>query len=101
LGDGVTKSFELLIFKCALQQAEIIALQKYLPADEFCIINIPGERLSYGIMNEELHSRFMDILSGETLECLEYLDKGDFEKLRAAGDAVVIGNGRLLHGLSL
>ena len=90
----------MLIFKCALQQNEIIALQKYLPVDEFCIISLPGERMSYGIMNEELHSRFMDILSGETLECLEYLDGSDFEKMKDAGEGEVIGNARLLDKLS-
>jgi hypothetical protein len=96
----LTKSLELLIFKCALQQREIIALEKYLPADEFCIVSIPGERMSFGIMNDELHSRFMDILSGETLECLEYLDESDFEKLRDTGGGEVIGNSRLLDKLS-
>lgn len=51
-------------------------------------------------MNEEFHSRFMDILSGETLECLEYLDGSDFEKMKDAGEGEVIGNARLLDKLS-
>jgi len=90
-----------LIFKCALQQSEIIALQKYLPADEFCIINNLEEKICYGVMNDELHSRFMDILSGETLECLEYLDEKDFRKLAEVERLEVIGNVGLLDKLSL
>ena len=90
----------MLIFKCALQQSEIFAMQKYLPAEEFCLVNIPEEQISYGIMNEELHSRFMDILSGETLECLEYLDEKDFRKLGEVKRSDVIGNAGLLDKLS-
>jgi hypothetical protein len=95
-----TKSSELLIFKCALHPHEVSALQKYLPAEEYCLINVPEQNTFYGIMNEELHSRFMDILSGETLECLEYLDEGEFKKFAKAPDREVIGNAALINKLS-
>lgn len=88
-----------MIFKCALQPHEVIALQKHLPADEYCFINIPSEKIIYGIMNEQLHSRFMDILSGETLECLEYLDEAEFRKLIQEHGREVIGNRELIDKL--
>lgn len=93
-----TKSFELLIFKCALLPDEMIALQKHLPADEYCLINFAGDTNIYGVMNDGLHSRFMDIVSGETLEFLEYLDEADFRKL-GMERREVIGNGRLVDNL--
>ena len=67
-------------------------MQNYLPHDEFCIINVPGEKFYYGIMNEELHSKFMDILSGETLEQLEYIDEKDFKTLVRYSNAEIMGN---------
>ena len=50
-------------------------------------------------MNEDLHSRFMDILSGETLECLEYLDEAEFRKLIQEHGREVIGNRELIDKL--
>ena len=69
-----------------------MALQNYLPHNEFCIINIPGEEFYYGVMNDELHSKFMDILSGETLELLEYLDESDFKNTVRDHKADILGN---------
>ena len=89
----------MLIFKCALQPDEIIALQQYLPADEYCLINFPGDKTTYGIMNDELHSRLMDLVSGETLECLEYLDESDLRKIGKVSKGEVIGNGGLIDNL--
>ena len=94
-----TKSFELLIFKCALQHSEIDAIQKSLPADEYCIVSVPEQKISYGVMNEDLHSRFMDVLSGETLEHLEYLDEKEFKKVVDVKRSKVIGNVGLLDKL--
>jgi hypothetical protein len=72
-------------------------MQNTLPADEFCLINIPHEKISYGIINDHLHSRFMDILSGETLECLEYLDQKDLKGIPSYSATDIIGNERLLR----
>jgi hypothetical protein len=77
----------------------MIALQKYLPADEYCLINFAGDENIYGVMNDGLHSRFMDIVSGETLECLEYLDEAEFRKLGMENRGEVIGNGRLMDNI--
>ena len=71
-----------------------------MPSDAFCIVIIPNEKMSYGIMEEELHSKFMDVLSGETLECLEYLDENDFKKLGEVDRSEIIGNASLLDKLS-
>ena len=72
-----------------------------MPPGEYCIIYIPEEKISYGIMHDEMHSKFMDILSGETLECFEYLDESDFKKIADIDKREVIGNAGLLDKLSL
>lgn len=74
-------------------------MQKYLPVDEFCLIVIPEEKIFYGVMDEELHSKFMDILSGETLECLEYMDEKDLKNLDYS-KSDIIGNEDLLKKIS-
>jgi hypothetical protein len=86
----------MLLFKCTLTHNELTALQNYLPHDEFCIVNKPGEVMYYGVMEEELHGKFMDILSGETLELLEYLDEKDMKELLRSASFDVVGNGSLL-----
>ena len=86
----------MLIFKCVLLYNELTALQKYLPPHEFCIITRPGENVFYGVMNEELHSKFMDNLSGETLEQLEYLDEKELRNSIQFEDPEIIGNEELL-----
>ncbi len=67
-------------------------MQNYLPHDEFCIFNVPGEKFYYGVMNEVMHSKFMDILSGETLVQLEYLDEKDFKNTERHSMAEILGN---------
>jgi len=88
-----------LIFKCVLQPEEIIALQKYLPADGYCMINFPQEKIVYGIMSDELHTKFMDIVSGETLQCLEYLDEEDLRKVSKDEKSEILGNKSLIDEL--
>ena len=85
-----------MIFKCVFQESELSALHTTLPADEFCIIKFPGEQICYGVMNVELHSRFMDILSGETLEHLEYPDEKELNIAAKVKTAEFIGNKDLL-----
>ena len=85
-----------MIFKCVLHPDEIVALQKYLPADEYCLINFPEEKIVYGIMSEQLHTKFMDIVSGETLECLEYLDEEELRKVSKDEKREVLGNESLI-----
>ena len=85
-----------MIFKCVFQASELSVIQTVLPADEFCIIKFPGEQVCYGVMNENLHSRFMDVLSGETLEHLEYPDEKELKSKARDENAEFIGNRDLL-----
>ena len=71
-------------------------MQTVLPADEFCIIKLRGEQVCYGVMNEHLHSRFMDVLSGETLEHLEYTDEKELKSMESDKNAEFIGNRELV-----
>ena len=85
-----------MIIKCVFQESDLSAIQTVLPADEFCIIRFPGEQVCYGVMNENLHSRFMDVLSGETLEHLEYPDEKELKYKARDENAEFIGNRDLL-----
>lgn len=64
----------MLLFRCEFTHNEFTALKNYLPTDDYCIVGEPGESEYYGVIRAGLHARFMDILSGETLERLEYVD---------------------------
>ena len=88
----------MLIFKCVFSFNELRALQNYLPADQYCIINKTGEKTYYGVMSEELHSKMLDILSGETLSQLEYVDEEELRKYASEPDAelLITGNENLL-----
>ena len=86
-----------LHFKCCFQHNELNVLQKNLPVEEFCIVNVPAENTFYGVMNDELHGKFLDILSGETLGQFEYVDEKDFRDLNYTD---VIGNEELIKNLS-
>ena len=90
----------MLIFKCVFSYNELRALQNYLPADQYCIINKTGEKTFYGLMTEELHSKMMDILSGETLGQLEYVDEEELRKYASESHAelMITGNKDLLPG---
>lgn len=88
-----------MFFKCYFQQSELTTLQNYLSQDEFCIIHVPVEKFCYGIMTDEFHSKFMDILSGETLEKLEYLDENDFKNMVSNSKTGIIGNEDLFNKL--
>ena len=84
-----------MLFKCCFQHHELSTLQNNLPVEEFCIVKVSAEKNFYGVMNDELHSKFLDILSGETLEQLEYLDENDFRNLDY-DRSDLIGNEELL-----
>ncbi|MBC7981482.1 hypothetical protein H7X65_00210 [Candidatus Parcubacteria bacterium] len=86
----------MLIFKCTFPYNELTALRKHLPENDFCIITHPDEKIYYGIIKADLHSKFMDMLSGETLEQLEYLDEKELRYSVKNENFDVIGNEELL-----
>jgi hypothetical protein len=86
----------MLIFKCQFSAQELSAMKESLPHDGFCIMRRPGEKMHYGVMREDLHSRFMDVLSGETLGNLEYLDEDELKNFDQR-DAEITGNRRLIE----
>ncbi|HUQ64896.1 MAG TPA: hypothetical protein VM101_02000 [Flavitalea sp.] len=71
---------------------EVAALQKYMPPGEYCIIHITEENIWCGVISDEHHSKFIDILSGETLEQLEYLDEDEFRNIIKDKQFSVVGN---------
>lgn len=86
----------MLTFECVFQEIELSAIQAVLPADKFCIVKFPGEQICYGVINEEFHSKLMDVLSGETLEHLEYPDEKVWKNIMLDKKAEFIGNKELL-----
>ena len=83
----------MILFKCVFTEKEFSSLQTTLSADDFCITRLPANDFFYGIIDDRLHASFMDILSGETLERLEYLDEEDIrEVLAGRDDYELIGN---------
>ena len=63
------------------------------------MIKFPQEKIVYGIMSDELHTKFMDIVSGETLQCLEYLDEEDLRKVSKDEKSEILGNKSLIDEL--
>lgn len=87
----------MLLFRCKFTHNELTAIKNYLPEGEYCIVGGPEERESYGVMEEGLHSRFIDILSGETLSYLEYVDSDEMTAfLKKHAPLEETGNCRLL-----
>ncbi|MBL7700545.1 MAG: hypothetical protein JNK79_20460 [Chitinophagaceae bacterium] len=88
----------MLLFRCKFNEGELASLKNYLPAKEYCLVGGPGEDEYYGVMGEGLHDKLMDILSGETLEMLEYIDDSEIrEVLKSNRPTEKIGNHLLLE----
>ena len=78
-----------------LPHNELLALQKNLPSDSFCLINHDDDKIYYALMYDDMHVKCMDILSGETLEQMEYMEEKEFKAMSTTG-AKIIGNRELL-----
>ena len=87
----------MLLFRCEFTHNELTALKNYLPQDEYCIIGGPGERDYYGVIEEGSHGRLLDILSGETLSMLEYVDEDELKRFVSVEEVVeIIGKCELI-----
>lgn len=89
----------MLLFRCAFTHNELTSLKNSLPKDGYCIVGEPGERDYYGVIRAVLHERLMDVLSGETLELLEYVDEEEFKAFLSTGENLeIIGEPELIKG---
>jgi hypothetical protein len=70
----------MIFFKFKTSFNEIKAVQKHLNERTYCFIQLPGDDFHYGVIGEECFEKLLDVLSGETLEKLEYLDEPEFKK---------------------
>jgi hypothetical protein len=92
------KTSWMLLFRCKFSKDELAAFKNYLPEGEYCLVGGPGENEYYGVMEEGLHDKLMDILSGETLGVLEYLDEGEMRECMQRSEAAEkLGNNKLLE----
>jgi hypothetical protein len=90
----------MFFFKCVFTEKEFSSLQTTLPVGDFCVVRYRGDKVYCGIIDDSLHGNFMDILSGETLEQLEYLDEEDVRDYFAGrSDYEIVGNRELLKSV--
>ena len=90
----------MFFFKCVLTEDEFSALRVTISSDEYCLVRLPGDKNSYAIIAARLRDNIMDVLSGETLEQLEYLDEEEMrDVIKAASNYEVVGNRELLKRL--
>ena len=88
----------MLIFKCCFSAREMEEIRSALPGDGYCVVSNAGDRMCYGAINDEIYNQFMDVLSGETLEQLEYLDEDEFRRvLKGFSSPVFVGNRALVE----
>ena len=91
------KTSWMLLFRCRFTYNELVAIKNYLPENEYCLVIGPGERDYYGVIDEGLHDKLMDILSGETLGILEYVDEQELKEYLQSDEAAgTLGNTTLL-----
>lgn len=76
----------MLLFRCRFTHNELTAIKNYLPQGEYCLVSGGESREYFGVMEEGLHSRFIDILSGETLSYLEYVDSDEMNDFLRKND---------------
>ena len=73
----------MLFFKCRISFNELVAMERYIPADAFCISRDSFEDFHYGVIQGTAFNELLNVLSGETLEQLEYLSGDEFKHVVA------------------
>lgn len=92
----------MIYFSVYITFNEIIHLKKSLSRDSFCMFQTrEGPECYYGIVKEEVYHPFLEAMSAETLQQLEYLSENEFSRLFGTdkkSDHLIswIGNRRLI-----
>ena len=68
----------MLFFKCRISFNELVAMERYLPNDTYCISRDGFGEFHYGVIQSTVFNQLLNVLSGETLEQLEYLSSDEF-----------------------
>jgi hypothetical protein len=68
----------MLFFKCRISFNELVAMERYLPKDTYCISRDSFDEFHYGVIQSTVFNQLLNVLSGETLEQLEYLSSDEF-----------------------
>lgn len=71
----------MLFFKCRPSLNELVAMEKYLPEETYCITREKFEEYYYGVIRVTMFNKLLNVLSGETLEHLEYLNDDEFRDI--------------------
>ena len=71
----------MLFFKCKISFNELVAIEKNIPDDSYCISREPFDDFHYGVIRNSSFNELLNTLSGETLEQLEYLSEDEFRSV--------------------
>jgi hypothetical protein len=75
------RNASMLFFKCRISLNEITALERNLPQDIYCISRDKLDQFHYGVIRSSGFNKLLNVLSGETLEDLEYLNDDEFRNV--------------------
>lgn len=93
----------MMFFKCQITYNELVSLDRILSDEVYCVIKNPGDNYYYGVMPSTAYDKLIEVLSGDSLVNLEYLDQDEFRKGVVLIDTVksyphhIIGNTDLLQ----
>jgi hypothetical protein len=73
----------MMFFKCRISFNELVAMERYLPNDTYCISRDGFGEFHYGVIQSTGFNSLLNVLSGETLEQLEYLSSDEFKNVIA------------------
>ena len=68
----------MLFFKCRISFNELVGLEKQLPSEQYCISTDRLDEYHYGVIKVGAFNKLLNVLSGETLQELEYLNEDEF-----------------------
>lgn len=89
----------MLFFKCRISFNELVSMEKQLPIESFCITRDEQDGFHFGVIKSSIFNKFLNALSGETLEQLEYLTREELNKALSTFENKMIsfsGNRELL-----
>lgn len=69
----------MLFFKCRMSSEDLALIERRLPRDLYWISREHFEDFHYGVIKSVIFNKLLNILSGETLEQLEYLSEHEFK----------------------
>jgi hypothetical protein len=89
----------MLFFKCRISFNELVLMERQLPQEMYCISKEQHDQFHYGVIKTGVFNKLLNVLSGETLEELEYLSEDEFKEVLSIAknkNLKFVGNHELL-----